>query len=158
MLIADALLYFVLALYGDTFRPERYSAKCWQHCCTSVKVKFFQIRFKADSKQKATLGCGVTSDAHNYSQVHAKDCFGRVKSIVEHLFCGDNADSVASETVPCHDIVFANVTFGFEKRVKVLEDVSIQIVDKKRTAIVGPGGAGKTTFARLISGKMSQPL
>ena len=56
--------------------------------------------------------------------------------------------------MPCHDIVFTNVTFGFEKRVKVLEDVSIQIVDKKRTAIVGPGGAGKTAFARLICGKI----
>jgi ATP-binding cassette subfamily B protein len=47
------------------------------------------------------------------------------------------------------EIEFRKVTFAYETE-PVLKDISILINSKQRIAIVGPTGAGKTTFASLI--------
>ncbi len=48
------------------------------------------------------------------------------------------------------EIVFKNVSFYFGKDNEVLNDLNITIKAKEKVAIVGPSGAGKTTFVRLI--------
>ncbi|MCR5278336.1 MAG: ABC transporter ATP-binding protein/permease [Lachnospiraceae bacterium] len=48
-------------------------------------------------------------------------------------------------------VVFDNVTFAYEDKVKVLKDVSFAIKPGETIALVGPTGAGKTTIVNLIS-------
>ena len=49
------------------------------------------------------------------------------------------------------DVEFENVTFGYEKGVNVLENVSFSAKAGESIALVGPTGAGKTTIVNLIS-------
>ena len=48
------------------------------------------------------------------------------------------------------EIVFQNVTFGYERRRQILHKINFSIPENKTTAIVGPSGAGKSTVARLL--------
>lgn len=48
-------------------------------------------------------------------------------------------------------VEFENVTFGYEKGVNVLENVSFSAKAGESIALVGPTGAGKTTIVNLIS-------
>lgn len=49
------------------------------------------------------------------------------------------------------EVIFDQVTFGYEEHTKVLEDVSFTINKGETIALVGPTGAGKTTIVNLIS-------
>ena len=48
------------------------------------------------------------------------------------------------------NISFENIEFSYSGK-KILDDISIEIPQKQMTAIVGPSGAGKTTFCNLIA-------
>jgi len=48
------------------------------------------------------------------------------------------------------EIVFERVTFGYEPDNPVLRDVDLAIAPGETVALVGPSGAGKTTFANLV--------
>lgn len=54
-----------------------------------------------------------------------------------------------TEVVETGNIVFENVTFGYEDN-SILKNVSFTIPYDKTTAIVGPSGVGKTTALKLI--------
>ncbi len=47
-------------------------------------------------------------------------------------------------------IEFDNVTFGFSKDSKIINDFNLKIKGGEKVAIVGPSGSGKTTLVRLI--------
>jgi ATP-binding cassette subfamily B protein len=49
------------------------------------------------------------------------------------------------------EIVFSNVTFGYQPDRPVLEDINIHVKPRKTLAIVGPTGAGKSTIVKLLS-------
>jgi ATP-binding cassette subfamily B protein len=49
------------------------------------------------------------------------------------------------------EVKFNNVTFSYDKSVKVLDNVSFEIKQGETIALVGPTGAGKTTIVNLIS-------
>ncbi|KPK62127.1 MAG: multidrug ABC transporter ATP-binding protein [Planctomycetes bacterium SM23_32] len=49
------------------------------------------------------------------------------------------------------DVVFDDVTFGYEPEVPVLRNVSLQAKPGQRIALVGPTGAGKTTLVNVLS-------
>ncbi len=53
-------------------------------------------------------------------------------------------------TVKRGEIVFRNVGFNFNETREVLTDLNITIKPGEKIAIIGPSGAGKTTFIRLI--------
>jgi ATP-binding cassette subfamily B protein len=48
------------------------------------------------------------------------------------------------------EVVFENVSFGYDPRRTVLKDVSFTVPAGKTVAIVGPTGAGKSTISRLL--------
>jgi ABC-type multidrug transport system fused ATPase/permease subunit len=48
------------------------------------------------------------------------------------------------------EIIFDNVSFNYMPEVPVLQNISAQIPAGAQVALVGPSGAGKTTFAHLI--------
>ncbi|MFV2056620.1 MAG: ABC transporter ATP-binding protein/permease [Thiohalomonadales bacterium] len=47
-------------------------------------------------------------------------------------------------------IRFDHVSFSYVKERRILQDISIELAAGKKTAVVGPSGAGKTTLARLL--------
>ena len=47
-------------------------------------------------------------------------------------------------------IEFKDLTFSFNKTRKVLNDINLTIKPGEKVALVGPSGAGKTTFVRLL--------
>jgi len=49
------------------------------------------------------------------------------------------------------DVVFENVTFGYDKNHPVLRDVSLHARPGQTIALVGPTGAGKTTIINLLT-------
>jgi ATP-binding cassette subfamily B protein len=48
------------------------------------------------------------------------------------------------------EVVFNNVSFSFNNNRKILKNINIKIKAGEKVALVGPSGAGKTTFARLL--------
>lgn len=50
-----------------------------------------------------------------------------------------------------------NVSFGYEKDVQVLKNISLSIPEGKITALIGPNGCGKTTAFALLT-KIFKPL
>ena len=55
------------------------------------------------------------------------------------------------EVMENQDIVFDQVSFGYDKGNPVLKDLSFTIPQGSKTAIVGPSGSGKTTIINLLS-------
>ena len=49
-------------------------------------------------------------------------------------------------------IEIRNLTFGYQKDIKIFEDASVKIPARKTIAIIGPSGSGKTTFLDLLLG------
>ncbi len=49
------------------------------------------------------------------------------------------------------EIVFDNVTFGYDPAVPVVRDIDMRIAPGETVAFVGPTGAGKSTLAKLIT-------
>ena len=61
-----------------------------------------------------------------------------------------NAPDAKKLIVNKGEIVFNDVSFDFGKDNEVLSNINITIKPGEKVAIVGPSGAGKTTFVRLI--------
>ena len=49
------------------------------------------------------------------------------------------------------DIRFDHVWFGYRKDTPVIKDLSFEIKQNEKVAIVGPSGCGKTTIVNLLS-------
>lgn len=61
-----------------------------------------------------------------------------------------DAPRAATLAVPAGAIAFKNVSFNFNETRTVLRDITMDIRAGEKIALVGPSGAGKTTFIRLI--------
>ncbi len=48
------------------------------------------------------------------------------------------------------EIMFNHVTFGYDSKIPVIQDVSFNIPHNQKVAIVGPTGAGKSTLINLL--------
>jgi ATP-binding cassette, subfamily B, multidrug efflux pump len=64
----------------------------------------------------------------------------------------EKADAKDAENITgCEgNVKFENVSFSYDKKVKLIEDFSVDINQGSTVAIVGPTGAGKTTMVNLL--------
>ena len=63
----------------------------------------------------------------------------------------DPAESEAVKIKTINDVVFENVSFGYDPNIHVVRNVSFTLEDSKKLAIVGPTGAGKSTVINLLA-------
>lgn len=85
----------------------------------------------------------------------ASHTLGVIDSAMDKLESLENVkyiDEDGSDICPdsC-DIVFENVSFGYEAHSTVLKDLNFTIPQNTTTAIVGPSGSGKSTLCNLIA-------
>ncbi len=53
----------------------------------------------------------------------------------------------------CTNLTAQNLSFSYRrKKKKVLEDISLDLVQGEKIAVIGPNGSGKTTLTKLIAG------
>lgn len=74
----------------------------------------------------------------------------RINAILEdHTDIEDAEDLIVPQEIT-GDIEFRNLTFGYDKKTTVLDNVNLKIPAGSSLAIVGRVGSGKTTLGRLI--------
>ncbi len=81
------------------------------------------------------------------------EVFADSKEMVEMLKLPHEVSDAPGATelsVSKGEIEFKDVVFNYNETRRVLDDVSITIPGGQKVALVGPSGAGKTTFVRLI--------
>ncbi|WP_010234390.1 ABC transporter ATP-binding protein [Clostridium arbusti] len=61
----------------------------------------------------------------------------------------DKEDAVEIDN-PKGNIKFEHVSFGYDAKTIILDDINLDITAGKNIALVGPSGGGKTTFCNLI--------
>ena len=98
-----------------------------------------------------TIGTSLSAIAGIYGQFQeGAGAVVRVFEIIdERPSFGDAADAAELERVS-GAIAFEGVTFGYDSAQPVLRDISLDIAPGEVLAVVGPSGAGKTTFCNLI--------
>ena len=74
----------------------------------------------------------------------------RVFGILDDPTLGVETGGSQKVALPFKDIAFENVTFSYSDGTVALNNVSFSVKAGERIAIVGPSGAGKTTFVNLI--------
>ena len=74
----------------------------------------------------------------------------RVFDILDDPRLGVEKGGDAEFAPPFEEFCFQNVSFSYKDGTRALDDVSFTIRAGERIAIVGPSGAGKTTFVNLI--------
>ena len=82
-------------------------------------------------------------------------------SLLKHVeVCVDKGNKILAEPVMNtkgdfirpgnHDISVKNISFSYEEK-EIIKDVSFDIKENTKVALVGPSGSGKSTLAKLIS-------
>jgi len=74
----------------------------------------------------------------------------RVFGILDDPALGVEKGGSQKVALPFRDMAFENVTFSYSDGTIALNNVSFSVKAGERIAIVGPSGAGKTTFVNLI--------
>jgi subfamily B ATP-binding cassette protein MsbA len=98
-----------------------------------------------------TIGTSLSSIAGIYGQFQeGAGAVVRVFEIVDERPSFRDADDAVDLEHVDGRIAFEGVTFGYDAERPVLRDISLEIAPGEVLAVVGPSGAGKTTFCNLI--------
>lgn len=88
----------------------------------------------------------------NFTEQYQKGITGfeRFLEVINtHPDITDKKDAVELKD-PKGEITFENVSFSYDNRNKILQNISLTMKQGKTIAIVGPSGSGKTTFCSII--------
>lgn len=86
-----------------------------------------------------------------YSYATAKAAINRINKILD-LKLEKNAEQKLKENSLGVDIQIEGLNFSYTKDKPLLQNISLEIKDKDKVALIGASGSGKTTLAQLISG------
>ena len=82
--------------------------------------------------------------------VEANTAVDNLESLFDEM--KDNAITYGNdEFIENYSIEFKNVSFSYDKKTKVIDNLSFKLDQGKVYALVGPSGGGKSTIAKLIS-------
>ncbi|MDO8530266.1 MAG: ABC transporter ATP-binding protein [bacterium] len=123
---------------------------------------YFAIRYWEQGI--VTVGIFVLFQVYLFDLIHKLWDFGRVvrdfyqgyadaKEMTEMLMLPHEIKNIPMATeleVAKGEIEFRDLDFSFNETRKVLESVNLIIEPSQRVALIGPSGAGKTTFVRLL--------
>jgi len=68
-----------------------------------------------------------------------------------HVEVEDPPENKAFKMETINDVIFENVTFGYDPKIPVVKNVSFTLQESKKLAIVGSTGAGKSTMINLLA-------
>ena len=100
------------------------------------------------------ISANITESISSIDQVIARAARARV--LADRMYdildlpqeqSGDNSKLIETKT----PIVFENVNFSYDGSELVLKNISLQVHEGQKVAIVGASGSGKSTIAKLIS-------
>ncbi len=80
----------------------------------------------------------------------AEAALARIGAVLDTETTTPDPGDARSEWPKVREIVFADVTFGYNAARPVLADFSLRIPAGEKLALVGPSGAGKTTVTQLL--------
>lgn len=80
----------------------------------------------------------------------AEAALARIGAVLDTETTTPDPGDARSEWPKVREIVFADVTFGYDAARPVLADFSLRIPAGEKLALVGPSGAGKTTVTQLL--------
>ncbi len=75
----------------------------------------------------------------------------RIYSFLNHPISVTEKDNATELNIDKGDVIFDHVSFGYTTDNLIFNNLSVFLGGKKTTAIVGPTGAGKSTFIKLLS-------
>ena len=130
----NALAYIVLCLLGGWLIVYRG---------VSVGVIVTLILFARQySAPLETIAEGISSLQR--TRASAKRVFGLLDEEEEAPLAGHIEGEISGK------VRFENVNFSYDKAVPLIRDLSIDVKEGQKVAIVGPTGAGKTTIVNLL--------
>ncbi|XP_078349015.1 cholesterol transporter ABCA5-like isoform X2 [Oculina patagonica] len=130
MLIVDAILYFLLALYFDAVIPAEYGPRKPPHFI--FMPSFWKSLFSAKGTKKAP----------------ARQMSARVQEASDDIEAMP-ADMHGSEVISIHKL---RKVFHGKEDVVAVNGVSMDIYEGHVTALLGHNGAGKTTLISIMTG------
>lgn len=103
-------------------------------------------------KDRSEKTSGAGARLHQQRQTEAEEKANAASRQIEML--QTLQVELASTQLPPGKLVLElnAVTFGYDERRPLLQDLSFRMVGPERVAIAGPNGCGKTTLLKLISG------
>lgn len=129
MLMLDAVLYYMLAIYLDNIVPGNYGPRF-------PPYYIFMKSYWFGSKSSKYSSTADDTD----------------------LFFGNDVEHVTQETREKQGIRIYNITKEFpskekgKEKVKAVEDLSLEMYEGQITCLLGHNGAGKTTLLNMLSG------
>jgi len=122
-----------------------YAIKYWQQGLVTVGV-FVLLEFYIIS---------LIDQLWGFTRVirYAYQSYADAKEMVEIIKLPHEIKDISGAKeldVRAGEIKFKDLTFSFNKDRKVLSDINLIIKSGEKVALIGPSGAGKTTFVRLL--------
>ena len=134
--IVNHITYIAVVLVGGMFVVNG-----------SLDIKYF-IAFNSYSGQFSGSLLSISKFNMNLQQV--MNSLERIFHLIDGLTYSPEKFGEKSIDNSTGEIKFENVSFSYESQINVLDNVTINIPAKSRTAIVGSSGSGKTTVFNLL--------
>ncbi|RNE49755.1 ABC transporter [Corynebacterium alimapuense] len=69
---------------------------------------------------------------------------------IQEILAEEPESSDGTVATPAHSLAFRDVSFSYDDKEQVLQEVSFEVAAGSKTAIVGPSGSGKSTILALL--------